>query len=194
MAIILLIKTEEGQVTELPIFGKVTLGRSGNSDFKIADIKMSGTHCSFEVNEKGQILFSDLGSSNGSYLNNSQVLQTLFRVNDIIKIGNTLIKLDEKRLLANERLAIGLSQVKKKSDKTLPEMSRINTSDLTHTPESEQIEPPKKKTIVLNKEHKEKKKISANWVANENLIDQEASNGMTRVLKLALNKIIKKKK
>ncbi len=184
MAIILLIKTEDGQVTELPILNKVVMGRSGNCDYKIADIKMSGTHCSFEVNNAGQILFTDLGSTNGSFLNNSQIMQTFFRVNDIMRIGNTLIKIEEKRLTATERLAIGTSVASRKNDKTLPDMSKIGSKAPVETQDLNPDGSPKKKTIVLNKAHKEKKKMASNWIGAENVIDQEASSGQTKFLKL----------
>lgn len=184
MPIILIIKTEDKEITELPILNKVIMGRSGNCDYKIADTKMSATHCSFQINSSGQLLFTDLGSSNGSFINNSQIQQTLVRVNDIIRIGNTLIKIDEKRLSTSERLSVGASLVRK-SDKTLPDMSKIGAK--VKSPEEEEKErenSPKKKTILLNKAHKEKKKIGSNWSGTENIIDQEESSGHTKFLKL----------
>ena len=180
MAIILLIKTEDEQVTELPMFGKISFGRSGSSDYKIADTKMSGNHCSFEVTGQGQLLFMDLGSSNGSFLNNSLTTKTMVRVHDVIRIGNTLIKIDEKRLTPTERLAIGSSLVQKKSDKTLPELKTKTSIN-----ESGNDNEPKKRTIVLNQNLKAKKKPVINaWGSSENIIDQEESSGQTKFLKL----------
>ncbi|MBC7711966.1 MAG: FHA domain-containing protein [Rhizobacter sp.] len=182
MAIILIIKTEDGLITELPVLNKIVMGRSGISDYKIVDIKMSGKHCSFEVNGKGQLLFTDLGSTNGSFLNNSQVNKTMVRVNDVIRIGNTLIKIDEKRLSTSERLAIGSSILSKKDEKTLPDISKLKISPSTDSEADE--DSPKKKTIFLNKQHKEKKKPGSNWASAENVIEQEESSGNTRFLKL----------
>jgi pSer/pThr/pTyr-binding forkhead associated (FHA) protein len=185
MAIILLIKTEEGQLTELPIFNKIIIGRSSSSDYKIADIKISGSHCSFEVNAKGQLVFTDLGSSNGSFLNNSQIQQTMVRVNDVIRVGNTIIKIEEKKLSAIERLEIGVSLASTKNDKTLPDIGQIKELPA-------QKETSKKKTIILNKSHKEKKKINSNWaLGTDNVIDAEESSGSTKFLKL--DKATKKK-
>lgn len=183
MAIVLLIKTEDGQLTELPILHKVIMGRSGNSDYKIADTKMSGTHCSFDVNNAGQLIFADLGSSNGSFLNNSQITQTLVRVNDVIRIGNTLIKIDETRLSASERIAVGTSVASRINDKTLPGISEINSKAASGSGQNA-AKGPKKKTIVLNKTLKVKQKVSSNWDSAENVIDQEASSGRTKFLKL----------
>lgn len=199
MAIILLITTEDGQVSELPLLNKVTMGRSSSSDYKILDTKMSGSHCSFEITPKGQILFKDLGSSNGSFLNNSQIMQTLFRVNDIMKIGYTTIKLEERRLSTSERIAIGTSLPSKENEKTLPDLSNFKTKpNDVNSAEEENAEAkaeasPKKKTIVLSQEHKEKKKAVSNWGA-ENVIDQEESSGNTKFLKLNKFSLEKKKK
>ena len=172
MAIILFIKTEDGLVTELPILGKVTMGRSSSSDYKIADAKMSGVHCSFEKNSKGQVVFTDLESTNGSFLNNSIIRQTLVRVNDVIRIGNTLIKIDDKRLNSSERIAVGVS-LAQKADKTLPGGSTVGGA----------VPLPKKKTVVLNKDIKAKKKVASNWNGAENVVDQEET-GHTKFLKL----------
>ena len=73
MAIILIIKTDDGEVTELPLLSKIIMGRSSSSDFTIKDNKMSGSHCSFEITNRGQVMFTDLGSTNGSYYNNSKI-------------------------------------------------------------------------------------------------------------------------
>jgi pSer/pThr/pTyr-binding forkhead associated (FHA) protein len=180
MAIILLIKTEDNVVSELQILSQTTIGRSQNSDCQIADTKMSGLHCSFEINSSGQLLFKDLGSSNGSFANNSLTTQTLMRVNDILRIGSTLVKIDEQKLSTAERLSIGSSLVKKKQDKALPELSNHKL-----TPSADNAsETPKKKTILLNNIHKQKRKMTSNWSASENVIDQEESTGRTKFLKL----------
>lgn len=190
MAVILIIKTEDGQLTELPVLNKVVMGRSGSSDYKIADLKMSSKHCSFEMTGKGELLFCDLGSTNGSYINNSQVTQTYVRINDVIRIGNTLIKIDEKRLSAPERLAIGTTTLRNKNDKTLPALGKLhpNATNTTESPNSPNAgNPPvqKKKTVVLGKNVKEKKRPVNHWSsAAETVIDQEESTGHTKFLKL----------
>jgi pSer/pThr/pTyr-binding forkhead associated (FHA) protein len=176
MAIILIIKTEDGQVTELPILDKMRIGRSSSSDYKITDSKMSGLHCSFEINSKGELLFKDLESTNGSFLNNSKITQTLVKINDIIKIGNTTIKIDATKLNPRERTALGSSSHSNEGEKTLPEVGRDATIVMPKTP--------KKKAITLNKEIKEKKPVS-NWAGgSDNIIEQEESSGYTKMLQL----------
>jgi pSer/pThr/pTyr-binding forkhead associated (FHA) protein len=182
MTIILNIKTEDGQVAELPVLDKIKLGRSSSSDYKIVDTKMSGIHCSFEINNQGELLFKDLESTNGSFLNNSKITQTLMRIGDIIRIGNTLIRIDESKLNAREKASLGESTANSKNDKTLPGKSDDATKVLPRIA-------PKKKTISLNKEIKERKPLRSDWAAgSDNIIEQEESSGMTKMLKLNTKK------
>ena len=187
MPIVLIVKTEDEQIIELPIVGKVTIGRSSASDLKIPDAKMSGVHCSFEITPKGELLFSDLDSTNGSYINNSKIHKSLMRLNDIIRVGNTLIKVDEKKLTTPERLQLGLSNLSgKKDQKTLP--------NLDHLKPPTKAEEAKKKTVALNKAIKEKvRPDQTSWEKLEEVVlDQEESTGHTRFLKLDKDKGKKK--
>lgn len=107
MAVVLLITTDNEQPIELPVFKKCTLGRSSSCDLKLEDLQMSGRHGFFELNDKGELVYTDLGSTNGSYLNNSQIDIIRFRINETLRLGNTNIIIDEKKLNGKERLAIG---------------------------------------------------------------------------------------
>ena len=177
MAIILLIRTEDEKVVELPILDKIKIGRSSASDYKIADTKMSGIHCSFQITPQGELLFTDLDSSNGSFLNNSKITQTLVRINDIIRIGNTVIKIDETKLTSSEKSLLASATnktVKSEKPKAIKEPTKILA---------------KKKAITLNKDIKVRKGAREDWGADsENVIEQDASSGLTKMLKLDKNK------
>ena len=202
MAVVLIIKTEDGNITELPVLNKVVLGRSSSSDYKISDSKMSGNHCSFELTPKGELLFSDLGSSNGSYINNSQIFKTLVRINDIIRVGNTLIKIDDRKLTTPERLTIGSTAInnsKASKDKTLPTLppqrpdKQAAKKETPPAKAQEDEASPKKKTIMRNKEIKEKKRPVNTWInIADTVLEQEESTGHTKFLKLDKNKGKKK--
>lgn len=202
MAVVLIIKTEDGNITELPVLNKIVLGRSSSSDYKISDSKMSGNHCSFEITPKGELLFSDLGSSNGSYINNSQIFKTLVRINDIIRVGNTLIKIDDRKLTTRERLTIGSTAIdnnKASKDKTLPTLppqkpdKQAAKKEVTPPKAQDDEASPKKKTIMLNKEIKEKKRPINSWInIADTVLEQEESTGHTKFLKLDKNKGKKK--
>lgn len=187
MAIVLLIKTEDGEVTELPILKKTSLGRSSKSDYKITDAKISSTHCFLEVTKSGELLFRDLDSTNGSFLNNSRIHQSvIMKINDVIQIGNTLIKIFEKALTPAERVSIGSSNISDNSDeKSIPNMTQIGVSARTKAESADNAPIEKRRAIVLDKNIKEKKPAAPHsWAGVDNVLDQEASTGNTRFLKL----------
>ena len=124
MPIILSFKSlQNDQVHELPLFDKTIVGRSSSADFQIHDDKVSGKHCSFEVSRKGEILFTDLGSTNGSLLNNNTILKTVVKVGDIIQIGNTQVKILKDRLTLAEAKKIGVSTNKHQGALTIPDIT-----------------------------------------------------------------------
>ncbi len=194
MAIVLIIKTEDGQLAEIPVMSKIILGRSSSTDLKIDDGKMSSKHCSFSLTKEGAVLFEDLSSTNGSFINNSRIMSTLMKVNDVIRVGNTLIRIDDKRLTPKERIAIGYNNMEKNGEATLP----VLTSSQMGIQKAKEVKPggkpEKKPTVVLNKELLKKKTKEENWSAGvDNVIEQEESSGMTKMLKLDKNAIKKKK-
>ncbi len=198
MAIILILTNENGQTSELPITGKCVVGRSSSCDFTINDKQMSGKHGCFEIGSSGELFYSDLGSTNGSFLNNSQIHKVQFRTNEVLLLGNTTITIDEKKLTTKERVSIGRG-IADDTGKTivLPSATRSlvrETALPPATPQaSESKEAPKpKKGIVLNKDLKKKIKSDLTTIKADNLIEQEASSGVTKFLKLDLFK--KKKK
>ncbi|MDD4976591.1 MAG: FHA domain-containing protein [Bacteriovorax sp.] len=128
MAIVLLITTDNEQVIELPVFKKCTVGRSSSCDLQLEDMQISGRHGFFELNANGELVYTDLGSTNGSYLNNSQVDKIRFRINETLRLGNTNILIDEKRLNGKERLAIGRG-ISNGNDKLLGKNLKLDIDD-----------------------------------------------------------------
>ena len=128
MAIVLIITPESGEKIELPILSSCTIGRSSSCDLKLEDSKISGKHGLFELTPKGELHYSDLGSSNGSFLNESQIQKIQFKVNEILKIGNTSITIDTKRLTAHEQQSLGQA-VKANSNKgiSLPDENKADS-------------------------------------------------------------------
>jgi hypothetical protein len=63
-----------------------TIGRGADKDFKIADPSVSGTHCQILVNA-GTVTIRDLGSTNGTYVNRSRVLEAVLHHGETIHLG-----------------------------------------------------------------------------------------------------------
>lgn len=197
MAIVLIITTDNEQPIELPILGKCSLGRSSSCDLVINDRQMSGKHGVFELNSAGQLLYSDLDSTNGSYLNNSRIQKIQFRIDEVLRLGNTTIIIDEKRLNSKERLSIGRG-IANDEDSTLVMPPHKGTKSIVRGSEpiknDEAKEPSQsKKSVVLNKDLK-KKIPKSNWMGGkkDSVIEQEESSGKTKFLKLDINKHKKK--
>jgi serine/threonine protein kinase len=68
----------------------VTLGRSEDTDIPLDDVRASRKHAEIKF-EHGQFILIDLQSSNGTFLNDRQVLQATLRDNDTITIGGNRI-------------------------------------------------------------------------------------------------------
>ncbi|MEM9400176.1 MAG: FHA domain-containing protein [Verrucomicrobiota bacterium] len=76
----------------------ILIGRSKRCDVACNDAKVSRIHCSISYEGKGtQFKVSDLGSSNGTYHNDSKITQVIARDHDIVRIGKThfVLCLDE---------------------------------------------------------------------------------------------------
>jgi pSer/pThr/pTyr-binding forkhead associated (FHA) protein len=179
MAIVILVTSPDGKTTELPIFGKITVGRSSSCEYTIDDRQMSGKHGTFEVNVHGQLFFTDLGSTNGSFLNNSQIHKIQFRLNEVLKMGNTLFKIDKSKLNKKEALDLGVG-INQENEKTII-LHNVSKSIVTKKTDE-------KKSVILNKDLKKRKPLS-NYMGGgkEKVIEQEDS-GQTKFLKLDTNK------
>jgi pSer/pThr/pTyr-binding forkhead associated (FHA) protein len=160
---------------------------------------MSGKHGSFEITSTGTVVYTDHGSTNGSFLNNNVILKTQVKINDKVRIGNTIVVIDEKRLSNKEKLIVGKSVIGA-GDLTMAMPTIKGTKSLIS--DSKKVEETKKenekdskdstvfkKSVILNQELK-KKASKSNWVGNEKekLIEQEESSGNTKLLKLDIVK------
>lgn len=104
MALVVLVKCPDGTIIDVPMFGPtVVIGRSSKSDIKVDDPMISSKHCSIELRNNA-LIFKDLGSTNGSFLYNSNISSVQIRCGDQVRIGNTYIYIDESKLSPKEKL------------------------------------------------------------------------------------------
>jgi hypothetical protein len=66
---------------------KTTLGRRPNNDVVLNDRVVSGTHCVFHLKGLSDVFVEDLGSTNGTYVNDHMVKYQQLRDGDLITIG-----------------------------------------------------------------------------------------------------------
>ena len=75
------------------IQGSVVVGRDAECDLVLNDTRASKRHARFEVRE-GQVLVYDLGSTNGTLVNEERVEASKVRTGDKVFIGSTVMRLD----------------------------------------------------------------------------------------------------
>lgn len=102
MAVILIIKEKDKRhevtLEETPF----VIGRSRKSDLKINDAKMSGKHCSIKLSG-GRAFIKDLESTNGTFINSNKVQQSPLYIDDVVKVGDTTLFLNKKKMNAGEQ-------------------------------------------------------------------------------------------
>lgn len=75
------------------------------ADFVVADPRVSGLHC--EISIDGQMRVKDLGSKNGTFLGDHQIVEAFLRPNDNLRIGDTELRV----LASDQRLEVALLDV-----------------------------------------------------------------------------------
>lgn len=74
---------------EMPV-KPVTIGRSSQADLQIADERISRIHCGIRP-EGDTFVVKDLGSTNGTWVNDERIQETRLRFGDTIRVGHSLL-------------------------------------------------------------------------------------------------------
>src|SRR5581483_1485321 len=82
-----------GQVFALAEGQAVVIGRGRTTNTRLLDPRVSREHC--RVQSRGEsIVITDLGSVGGTYVNGSRVDKQSLREGDVIRVGETALRLD----------------------------------------------------------------------------------------------------
>jgi pSer/pThr/pTyr-binding forkhead associated (FHA) protein len=68
------------------------IGRESTNDIVVSDINASRTHAEIHMEPSGQWIISDLGSTNGLYVNGNKVQSAILNDADIVLIGTTRLE------------------------------------------------------------------------------------------------------
>lgn len=81
----------------LPLSGThVTVGYGPDNDVRLRDESVSGQHLSLSESQNG-IVLKDLGSTNGTRLNDVPVMEALVKPGSDITLGDTIVRFQPRR-------------------------------------------------------------------------------------------------
>ncbi len=86
--------SEEGELYPLFENREITIGRSPTNNIFVRDKNVSRVHCQIVVSS-GAVTLTDLQSTNGTFVNNERATECMLKVNDLIRVGTTLLELEE---------------------------------------------------------------------------------------------------
>jgi len=69
----------------------ITVGRDASSTLRLHDTEISRRHAEFRAVEGGGHRLVDLGSANGTFLNNQQTKEAVLRSGDHVQVGQTIL-------------------------------------------------------------------------------------------------------
>ncbi|HUG47751.1 MAG TPA: FhaA domain-containing protein [Candidatus Limnocylindria bacterium] len=92
---VLAVRVPGQQVERLPVSsGTLRVGRALDNDIVLADDRVSRHHGQFGV-RFGTLVYSDLGSTNGSYLNGSAVTEIALGPGDVLQLGSSTLAIEQ---------------------------------------------------------------------------------------------------
>ena len=103
MPVIVVIQTAEERIKKQITGTPLLLGRSSSCAIKLTDSKVSGKHLSIQISSNGVTLIKDLGTTNGTFLNGSNVDEAFLYVGDEISIGEIRISINPNELTPKEK-------------------------------------------------------------------------------------------
>ncbi|MBI2768651.1 MAG: FHA domain-containing protein [Burkholderiales bacterium] len=71
---------------------RTTLGRKPDNDIVLDNLVVSGHHCVFELHGLADVFLEDLGSTNGTFVNNKRVKRHQLQDGEVVAIGNFRIQ------------------------------------------------------------------------------------------------------
>lgn len=121
-----------GRAYDLKV-GRTTIGRVDDNSFEIPDASVSSHHCEihWRAEDAKEILFRDLDSTNGSFINGEKITETVLKPGQIIRLGQVEVKFDDGSApIAPVTPPAPASPVKKPIDGTMVIPRGVSLTDL----------------------------------------------------------------
>jgi pSer/pThr/pTyr-binding forkhead associated (FHA) protein len=86
---------EEGQVVFRVTPGSIkTMGRAARADFVLDVALVSRFHCRFTASQEGGLLLEDLGSTNGTFVNEKRIERVTLTQGDRVRVGRVELSVE----------------------------------------------------------------------------------------------------
>ena len=157
-----LVAAEDGK--RLPIVGTLVIGRGDEADIYLDDNAVSRRHVEVQARDNGYY-WRDLGSTNGTLLNQRSMREGRLRAEDVLQIGNTEFRFD-------------LEELADANDADTNSGALFQETLLDAAGREQPAPPPSKTAILLNAVYRVVNTIAANYEPCD-LLDQilETMNG-----------------
>ncbi len=86
MDVVLVMFTDKGERRNFPVQAKTVIGRNTECNIQIPLAEVSRQHCELTL-KKDKVAVRDLGSSNGTYVNNKRVQQAELGAGETLTVG-----------------------------------------------------------------------------------------------------------
>lgn len=92
--LVILTQGMTGRAHELNV-DRTTIGRVEDNTFQIADPSVSSHHCEVLL-RGGEVLIRDLNSTNGSFINDAQITESVLKPGQKLRLGQIELKLEDE--------------------------------------------------------------------------------------------------
>jgi pSer/pThr/pTyr-binding forkhead associated (FHA) protein len=118
-----------GRVHELNV-DRTTIGRVEDNTFPIADPSVSSHHCEVHL-RGGEVLIRDLNSTNGSFINDAKITESVLKPGQVLRLGQVELKLEVEGVAATPTPSTAPATPAKKTIEATMVMPRgVSLSDL----------------------------------------------------------------
>jgi hypothetical protein len=108
---------------------KVKIGKAADNDFVVNDPQVSRYHAQLTQDENGRLLLEDLGSTNGTFVNDSQIVKKNVSASDKVTFGANYILTINDILKRDNDYSDEFLHLKKVYDEYTKEKIRIQSSN-----------------------------------------------------------------
>lgn len=139
----LVIRSTEDRKTQVILLDKeqFTVGRDVNSDICLRDSSVSRRHANLYHQDQG-FLIEDLGSTNGTYLNNQRIQKEALTNGDVLRLGHCVLMYLEEGDAENKLIAsLTDEQASEPQEPVIPEVVESGSSATQDDKESDESKP-----------------------------------------------------